>query len=40
MSKQKVISDIEKKVDNMKEGPMKDGLKKDLEQKKQKNVLK
>ena len=40
MSNKKVISDIEKKVETMKEGPMKDGLKKDLEQKKQKTVLK
>ena len=36
----KDISHIEKKVDSMKGGKLKESLKKDLEQKKQKTVLK
>ena len=36
----KDVSNIEKKVDSMKEGELKDALKKDLEQKKIKTVLK
>ena len=36
----KDISHIEKKVDSMKDGKLKESLKKDLEQKKQKTVLK
>ncbi len=40
MSKQKTILNVEKKVDSMKDGKLKKSLKKDLEQKKQKTVLK
>lgn len=40
MSKQKTISNVEKKVDSMKDGKLKESIKKDLEQKKQKTILK